>query len=101
MARRKKVVPHVINNWTTSNEYILPNGKIISIDEIIRIDGEHGTRFMFLRHVINNDTGNEWIDCHEIHKGTLGMCRSFRPERIRSISPKKKPRVYKRKKTAE
>ncbi len=94
--RRKRVHPSIVHNWTKSDTYVL-NKRTVSKDDIIRIDGQQGQRFMFYQHVVNNDTGVEWIDCHEIHKGAVGMWRSFRPEQIRLLSEKKKPRVYKKK----
>ncbi len=94
--RRKKVHPSIVHNWTRSETYD-SNGRTVIKDDIIRIDGQQGQRFIFLQHVVNNDNGAEWIDCHEIHKGAVGMWRSFRPEQIRFLSDKKKPRVYKKK----
>lgn len=101
---RKKKITHPSQqrvspsaNWIRSSFYVLSNGKRIDKDDIIRIDGQKGLRFMFLEHVVNPDNEKEWITVHEIHKGALGMYRSFRPESIRSMSPRKKPRVYRKK----
>jgi hypothetical protein len=85
------------SHWIVSNSYVMPNGKTLEKDEIIRIDGEQGMRFMFLQHVVNPANDKEWIDVNEIHKGALGMFRSFRPDRIRPVAAKKKPRVYRKK----
>ena len=85
----------MINNWTVSETLLTPSGKVISSGDIIRINGEVGKRFMFIKHVINNDNNAEWIDCSEIWKGAPGMFRSFRPHAIRTIGGKKgkaKPR---------
>ena len=79
----------MINNWTVSETLTTSNGKVISNGDIIRINGEVGKRFMFIKHVINNDNGAEWIDCNEIWKGSPGMFRSFRPDRIRVMGGKK------------
>ena len=90
---KKKYAPIIDNNWTRSDSYELPNGKSIVKDDVIRINGEQGQRFMFLEHVVNNDTGAEWITVNVIYKGTVGMFRSFRPDRIRYLPNKKKPKV--------
>lgn len=85
MATRIKAV----NNWTVSENYTLPNGKMLSSGDIIRIDGEQGKRFIFSNHVYNHDNDKEWIDCYEIWKGAPSMIRSFRPHRIRTMTGKK------------
>ncbi len=90
MPKSKKVIePSIINNWTVTNHYQIPSGKLVQNGDIIRIDHEQGTRFMFLCHVVNHDNGAEWIDCNEIHKGAVGMFRSFKPDRIRPIGGRK------------
>lgn len=70
------------------------DGKIVNADDIIRIDGEQGLRFIFLEHVVNKENGAEWITCIEIQKGLHGPFRSFKPDRIRFVKGKK-PRVVK------
>ncbi len=83
-------------HWIRADFYVLPNGKRIEKDDIIRIDGEQGMRFMFTEHVINPGIDKEWVTVNEIHKGAIGMFRSFHPDRIRTMSARKKPRVYKK-----
>lgn len=85
------------DGWIRNPFYDLPNGKRINKDDIVRIDGQKGIRFMFLEHVVNPNNGKEWITVHEIYKGAVGMFCSFRPNAIRSMSAKKKPRVYRKK----
>lgn len=69
------------------------NGKIVNKDDVVRIDGEQGGRFMFIEHVVNTANGAEWITLFELHKGVASAFRSFRPDRLRPIPPKKAPRV--------
>jgi len=92
---KKKVKPRIVNNWTVTNYYQVPGGKLVENGDIIRIDQEQGKRFIFSQYVYNHDNDAEWIDCNEIWKGAPGMLRSFRPHRIRAIGGKKgkaKPR---------
>lgn len=85
---KKKMPPQIVNNWTVSKEITVGNKTIVDGD-VIRIDGEQGKRFLFVEYVVNHDNDKEWITCNEIHKGAPGMFRSFRPERIRTMSKKK------------
>lgn len=85
------------DSWIRNPFYDLPNGKRINKDDIVRIDGQTGVRFVFLEHVVNPDNGKEWITVNEIHKGATGKFCSFRPESIRLLSDRKKPRVYRKK----
>jgi len=42
----------------------------------------------FLEHVVNTDSGAEWIDCVDKNKSI----RSFRPEQVKRVHYKKKLR---------
>lgn len=90
---KKKPLKGLDLNWTISSEITLSNGNTVSKDDVIRIDGEPGQRFVFVEHVINHDNNAEWITVHAIHKGQVGMFRSFRPHRIRTIGKKKRPQM--------
>lgn len=69
-------------------------GKEFVRDDIVRIDGEHGMRFMFLEYVVNEENGKEWVTVNEIRKGQIGMFRSFHKDRLRPLRSKKKaPKV--------
>lgn len=72
-----------------SENLVLPDGKIIVRGEIIKVSGEYGLKFKFWEHVINSETGAEWIDCYEMFRGQAGAFRSFRSDRIKRI-PKKR-----------
>lgn len=77
-----------------SYDSVTVGGKEFAKDDIVRIDGEHGIRFMFLEHVINEDNGKEWVTVNEIRKGQVGMFRSFHKDRVRPLRSKKKaPKV--------
>lgn len=45
-------------------------------------------RMKFLEHVVNTDSGAEWIDCVDKNKAI----RSFRPEQVKRVHYKKKLR---------
>ena len=76
------------------HEYVLVEGQTYSKDDIVRIDGEHGQRFLFLHHAINLENGKEWVTVNEVRKGQVGMFRSFHKERQRPLRSKKKaPKV--------
>lgn len=68
-----------IKNWTTTEEY-QHNGRWMRPGTEISIEGIRG-RCRFVRHVVNNDTGAEWIDCFDIHK----HYRAFQPKRIKTV----------------
>jgi hypothetical protein len=57
--------------------------------EIIKINGEYGSRFKFHSLVTNTITGTQWIDCFEIQKGVPSAWRSFRSDRIKLIPIKR------------
>jgi hypothetical protein len=65
------------------------DGFTIVQGDLIKIKGEYGMRFKFTNFVTNSETGSEWIDCFEFHRGQTGCFRSFTVERIKRI-PKKR-----------
>lgn len=91
MGRRKKYVSPITNKFSRKQEYVLENGRRIEHGEIIKISGEHGSKFKFLEHVINIENGAEWVDCFQIERGMVSGWRSFRPDRIKPL-PKKRAR---------
>lgn len=90
MARRKKSKIANPDSYKRIPHYQLDGGRVIENGEVIKIQGEHGSKFRFLEHVIN-DKGIEWIDCFELRQGVPSGWRSFRPERIKPL-PKKRIR---------
>jgi hypothetical protein len=66
------------------------NGFIINAGDIVKVDGEYGSRFKVQGITTNAKTGSQWIDCFEIQRGQLGALRSFKPDRIKRIPQKGK-----------
>lgn len=90
MGRRRKVVSPNSHLYTRFNSFVMPDGRVIEKDEIIKIDGEWGGRFKFSEYVIRNDSGIDWIDCFEMRGGVLCGWRSFRTDRIKPMAKSKK-----------
>jgi len=79
--------------FVTSDNYQIPDSnRVIEGGEVIKISGEHGTKFKFKAHVTKIDSGIEWIDCYELERGVPSKHRSFNPDRIRAM-PKNKNRI--------
>lgn len=91
MARRKKYVDPTAGKYIREPQYVLEGGRVIENGEIIKIYGEHGSKFRFLEHVINTENGAEWVDCFQLQNGLNAGWRSFRPDRIKPL-PKKRRR---------
>ena len=66
------------------------NGRIVLPGEIIKIQGEHGSRFKFVSLVTNKETGASWIDCFEMDKSVASGWRSFKSDRIKLMPIKRK-----------
>lgn len=60
-------------------------GFVISTGDIIKIQGEYGSKFKFNALVTNTETGAQWIDCIELERGIACGWRSFYPDRIKRI----------------
>lgn len=96
MGRRKSIGYSVQKTKFSREMSINIDGFEIEKGEIIKIRGEYGVRFKFDSLVTNTETGSQWIDCFEVHKGQIGCWRSFRIEKIKRI-PKRRSRVSRRK----
>ncbi len=66
------------------------NGFVISAGDIVKVEGEYGSRFKVQGLTINAKTGSQWVDCFEINRGQIGALRSFKPDRIKRIPQKGK-----------
>ena len=66
------------------------NGRILLPGEIIKIHGEHGSKFKFVSLVTNKETGASWIDCFEMDKAASSAWRSFKSDRIKLMPIKRK-----------
>lgn len=62
------------------------NGRVVDRGTEVSIV-KHG-RMKFLEHVVNNETGAEWVDCVDKNKSI----RSFRPEQVKRVHYKNKLR---------
>ena len=95
MGRRKKYVSPIEDIYNRVPYFVMPDGRVIEKDEIIKIKGEHGGKFKFIEHVTRTDSGIDWIDCFELHRGVVGCWRSFRTDRIKPM-PKTRGKRRKR-----
>ena len=88
--------PHVNPNlhWVITPTLKVGN-RTVEKDEVIKISQVWGTKFKFVRHVYNPKTETEWIDCVELHRGIHGQSRSFRPDRVKVLPKKRRPRKKK------
>jgi hypothetical protein len=68
---------------------LLVDGGVVNHADIVLIDGQKRQKFVFMYHVINPESGVEWVDCIEMVKGSDGPWRSFRPEKVRIMKGKK------------
>ena len=94
MGRRKKfIIPEIAKKYEKQDFAVLPDGKIIEKDELIKIKGEHGLTFKFTDFVTNTENGKQWIDCVEIQRGRLGPIRSFYTDRVKKLPKKRGKRV--------
>jgi len=63
--------------------------RILVSGEIIKINGEHGSKFKFVSLVTNKETGSSWIDCFELDKNIVSAWRSFKTDRIKLMPIKR------------
>jgi hypothetical protein len=97
MARRKAITPVESVQTKFSRVYEMEYGNFtIEKGDLIKIQGEYGTRFKFLSITTNTETGAFWVDCIETYRGQSGPYRSFAVDRVRRI-PKKRTRKAKAK----
>lgn len=90
MARRKQaqVAP---SNFETEPRMEL-NGFEIVAGDIVKVQGEWGTKFKFVGVTTNTLTGASWVDCFEIIGNVPSVYRSFKKEKIKRI-PKRGKRA--------
>lgn len=87
---RRKVIPVQPSSLVTEPSLEL-NGFTINAGDIIKVIGEHGSKFKFVGVTTNTRTGAIWVDCFEIIGTVPSVFRSFRIDRIKRI-PKKRGR---------
>jgi hypothetical protein len=88
MGRRKK--NEVKQSYFETVPFLELNGFMISQGDIIKINGEYGSKFKFIGVTTNNLTGASWVDCFEIMNGVSSVFRSFKQERVKRIPVKRK-----------
>ncbi len=88
MGRRKK--NEVKHSYFETVPFLELNGFMISQGDIIKINGEYGSKFKFIGVTTNNLTGASWVDCFEIMNGVSSVFRSFKQERVKRIPVKRK-----------
>lgn len=61
------------------------DGFTIQAGDIIKVQGEYGSRFRFVGVTTNTITGASWVDCYEVISGVASVFRSFSKDRIKRI----------------
>lgn len=90
MARRKSIIslppqspPPELSPKTESDSLTIEGVGTLSTGTMFSLKGNHG-RFRFQKHVVNDTTGAEWIECFGGPKGHSEF-RAFRPAAVRRI----------------
>lgn len=91
MRKRKTSTAGLVSPFTREYEFNIGNFTIVRGD-IIKIEGEYGTKFKFDAIVTDPRTGSTWVDCFELEKGLVSRYRSFAIDRIKRI-PNRRKRV--------
>lgn len=100
MARRKVTETVEPQKTKFAREYsISVDGFDIERGDLIKIRGEYGIKFKFDSLVTNMETGVQWIDCFETHRGQVGCWRSFRVDRLKRI-PKRRSKGERRRRSS-
>jgi hypothetical protein len=83
------ISPDIHGDWVVSESYRYNNREIVPGSQL-KISGERG-RFTFIKHVARPN-GVEWIDLFAPGEAgtSLGVYRSFRPDRIARVHRSKK-----------
>lgn len=76
---RKHARPTVPASWHVA-EVARVRGQVLTPGRGLRIRGQRGT-FTFLRHVVNTDTGGEWLDVRDAN----GAMRAFRVDAVTRV----------------
>jgi hypothetical protein len=74
-----------MTNLIYESAWITEDGFEIKQGDLIKVQGEYGTRFKFQSLTRNADNTSVWVDCFEIFRGQVGAFRSFRIERVKRI----------------
>lgn len=83
MGRKKKA--EVKETHFATEPYMEVNGFAIQRGDIIKIQGEYGSKFKFIGLTTNKNTGASWVDCFQIIGTVPSVFRSFKIERVKRI----------------
>jgi hypothetical protein len=86
ISRKSSVIKET--KFERSYEMQIGNRTLVS-GEVIKINGEHGSKFKFVSLVTNKETGSSWIDCFELDKNIVSAWRSFKTDRIKLMPIKR------------
>lgn len=97
MGRRKKTIISE-TKFERTYEYAFEHiNDTLKPGDLFKVSGEYGMKFKFASVVTNKETGAQWIDCFEVHRGKgglqSGVQRSFKFDRIKRI-PRKRVKKY-------
>ncbi len=92
MARRKKIEAQTTPSNFVTTPYMEVNGFPIEKGDIIKIQGEYGSKFKFIGVTENTLTGATWVDCFQIIGTVPSVFRSFKQDRVKRI-PKRGKRA--------
>lgn len=81
---KRKTVPAKETEFVTV-PYMEIDGFPINAGDLIKVNGEYGSKFKFVGVTTNQRTGSSWVDCFEIIRGVSSMYRSFKQDRIKRI----------------
>ena len=90
MGRKRKA--EVKESHFVTEPYMEVGGFPIHAGEIIKVNGEWGSKFKFVGVTTNTLTGATWVDCFEIIGTVPSVFRSFKLDRVRRI-PKRGKRA--------
>lgn len=86
----KKIQTPVLQSKFEKLPEITIDGFVILKGDLVKVRGEYGVRFKFDSFTTNIETGSQWVDCFEVHRGQVGAFRSFKSDRIKRIPKKRK-----------
>jgi hypothetical protein len=85
--RIKSQISQTIFNTEPSFEI---NGFVINSGDLVRVNGEYGSKFKVRGLTTNTLTGSTWVDVFEVVRGITSQFRAFKIERIKRIPQKGK-----------
>jgi hypothetical protein len=86
----RKKVSEVKPSYFETVPHMVVDGFDINAGDIIKIQGQYGSKFKFIGVTKNNLTGSQWVDCFEIINGISSVFRSFKQEKVKRIPNRRK-----------